>query len=197
MQPLLPLLCFITCVFDPFVAATHVSALHQPLDHKGKPTGGGFLPPGEGAQEKYFQPTVRSHLPLHSGVLPVQQPHPGVGINMVGFICDHCNRWWNILLSFSSLLIFLTYLFQLILLLLSTCIFFSFWGHLHGRVAREVASPQASLSAQPLPPLSPLLLWWAPPPMPASLTPSQELVLQSSFLSFVFVCCEWVRILVH
>ncbi|XP_063598753.1 G protein pathway suppressor 2-like isoform X1 [Penaeus indicus] len=59
--------------------ATHVSALHQPLDHKGKPTGGAFLPPGEGAQEKYFQPTVRSHLPLHSGVLPVQQPHPGQG----------------------------------------------------------------------------------------------------------------------
>ncbi|XP_070001562.1 G protein pathway suppressor 2 isoform X2 [Penaeus vannamei] len=58
---------------------THVSALHQPLDHKGKPTGGAFLPPGEGAQEKYFQPTVRSHLPLHSGVLPVQQPHPGGG----------------------------------------------------------------------------------------------------------------------
>ncbi|XP_071513467.1 uncharacterized protein [Panulirus ornatus] len=59
--------------------ATHVSALHQPMDHKGKPGGSSFLPPGEGGQEKYFQPTVRSHLALHSGVLPVQQPHPGGG----------------------------------------------------------------------------------------------------------------------
>ncbi|XP_071513478.1 uncharacterized protein [Panulirus ornatus] len=58
---------------------THVSALHQPMDHKGKPGGSSFLPPGEGGQEKYFQPTVRSHLALHSGVLPVQQPHPGGG----------------------------------------------------------------------------------------------------------------------
>lgn len=59
--------------------ATHVSALHQPLDHKGKLAGSSFLPPGEGGQEKYFPPSVRSHIPLHSGVLPVQQPHPGGG----------------------------------------------------------------------------------------------------------------------
>ncbi|XP_042205102.1 G protein pathway suppressor 2-like isoform X5 [Homarus americanus] len=58
---------------------THVPTLHQSIDHKGKPGGSSFLPPGEGGQEKYFQPTVRSHLTLHSGVLPVQQPHPGGG----------------------------------------------------------------------------------------------------------------------
>ncbi|KAK8754611.1 hypothetical protein OTU49_016867 [Cherax quadricarinatus] len=57
----------------------HVATLHQPMDHKGKPGGSSFLPPQEGGQEKYFQPTVRSHLALHSGVLPVQQPHPGGG----------------------------------------------------------------------------------------------------------------------
>nr|XP_053633242.1 G protein pathway suppressor 2-like isoform X1 [Cherax quadricarinatus] len=59
--------------------AAHVATLHQPMDHKGKPGGSSFLPPQEGGQEKYFQPTVRSHLALHSGVLPVQQPHPGGG----------------------------------------------------------------------------------------------------------------------
>ncbi|XP_045135700.1 G protein pathway suppressor 2-like isoform X2 [Portunus trituberculatus] len=60
---------------------SHVSSLHQPMEHKSKPGGGGgaFLPGGEGGavQEKYFQPSVRSHLALHSAVLPVQQPHPG------------------------------------------------------------------------------------------------------------------------
>ncbi|XP_050739710.1 G protein pathway suppressor 2-like isoform X2 [Eriocheir sinensis] len=59
---------------------SHVSSLHQPLDHKSKPGGGGgaFLPGGEGGagQEKYFQSSVRSQLALHSAVLPVQQPHP-------------------------------------------------------------------------------------------------------------------------
>lgn len=59
--------------------ATHVPTLHQAMDHKGKPGGSSFMPPGEGGQEKYFQPNVRSHLALHSGVLPVQQPHPGGG----------------------------------------------------------------------------------------------------------------------
>ncbi|XP_068223660.1 G protein pathway suppressor 2 isoform X3 [Palaemon carinicauda] len=56
----------------------HVTALHQPLDHKGKPAGSGFLPPADGGQEKYFTQGVRSHISMHSGVLPVQPSHPGV-----------------------------------------------------------------------------------------------------------------------
>ncbi|KAK3882691.1 hypothetical protein Pcinc_012941 [Petrolisthes cinctipes] len=61
--------------------ATHVSALHQPMDHhKTKAATNSFMPSNEGGQEKYFQPNVRSHLALPvTRVLPVQQPHPGGG----------------------------------------------------------------------------------------------------------------------
>ncbi|XP_064105258.1 G protein pathway suppressor 2-like isoform X1 [Macrobrachium nipponense] len=59
--------------------ATHVPAHHQALDHKGKPAGSSFLPPADGGQEKYFTQGVRSHIPMHSGVLPVQASHPGGG----------------------------------------------------------------------------------------------------------------------
>ncbi|KAG0727220.1 G protein pathway suppressor 2 [Chionoecetes opilio] len=68
-------------VYLPSSRGSHVSSLHQPMEHKGKPGGGGaFLPGGEAGagQDKYFhQAPVRSHLALHSAVLPVQQPHPG------------------------------------------------------------------------------------------------------------------------
>lgn len=67
--------------YNTSLAATHVSALHQQMDHhKTKPATNSFMPSGEGGQEKYFQPNVRSHLALPvTRVLPVQQPHPGVG----------------------------------------------------------------------------------------------------------------------
>ena len=56
-----------------------MATLHQ-VDHKGKPTGGSSSSsfPPQPSDAVYARP----HHPLHAGVLPVQQPPPGVCIQV-------------------------------------------------------------------------------------------------------------------